>query len=114
MLQNELKIMFDEAIKSLQAISRRKLSYLISDQLEIRRQYDYIQWMESYLRYEYNILPPHTFLTCWTKHTKLRKEVLNIGNIPPVTDIKPDYKIVGQVRIEQDGKIVFVQSSLNS
>jgi hypothetical protein len=31
-----------------------------------------------------------------------------------VTDIKPDYKIVGQVRIEQDGKIVFVSSSTNS
>jgi hypothetical protein len=32
-LQNELKIMFEDAIKSLQAISRRKLSYLISDNL---------------------------------------------------------------------------------
>lgn len=40
--------------------------------------------------------------------------MLNIGNIPPVTDIKPDYKIVGQVRIEQDGKIVFVSSSHTS
>jgi hypothetical protein len=40
--------------------------------------------------------------------------VLNIGNIPPVTDIKPDYKIVGQVRIEQDGKIVFVSSGQGS
>ena len=32
-LQEELKVMFEDAIKSLQAISRRKLSYLISDQL---------------------------------------------------------------------------------
>lgn len=44
-IQLELKIMFEDALKSLQAISRRKLSYLISDQLEMRRQYDYIQWM---------------------------------------------------------------------
>jgi hypothetical protein len=43
--------MFQEALKDLQTISRRKLSYLISDQLEIRRQYDYIQWMESFLKY---------------------------------------------------------------
>ena len=110
-LQNELKVMFEDAIRSLQAISKRKLSYLISDQLEIRRQYDYIQWMESFLRYEYNILLPHTFLTCWTKHTKLRKDVLNIANIPPVTEVKLDYKIVGQVRVEQDGKIVVVSSN---
>lgn len=33
LLQNELKVMFEDAIKSLQAVSRRKLSYLISDQL---------------------------------------------------------------------------------
>jgi len=43
--------MFQDALKDLQAISRKKLSYLISDQLEIRRQYDYIQWMESFLKY---------------------------------------------------------------
>lgn len=50
-------------------------------------------------------------MTCWTKHTKLRKDVLNIANIPPVTEVKPDYKIVGQVRVEQDGKIVYVSSN---
>ncbi len=33
LIQNELKLMFEDAIRSLQAISRRKLSYLISDQL---------------------------------------------------------------------------------
>jgi hypothetical protein len=43
--------MFQDALRDLQIISRRKLSYLISDQLEIRRQYDYIQWMESFLKY---------------------------------------------------------------
>ena len=68
--------------------------------------------MESFLRYEYNILPPHTFLTCWVKHTRLRKDVLNISNIPPITEVKLDYKIAGQVRVEQDGKIVLVSSDL--
>jgi len=37
--------------------------------------------------------------------------VLNIANIPPVTEVKLDYKIVGQVRVEQDGKIVVVSSN---
>lgn len=50
-IQSELTQMFQDALKDLQTISRRKLSYLISDQLEIRRQYDYIQWMESFLKY---------------------------------------------------------------
>lgn len=66
-IQKQLTQMFQEALKEVQMISRRKLSYLISDQLEIRRQYDYIQWMESFLKYEFNVLPPNAFLSSWTK-----------------------------------------------
>ena len=33
------------------------------------------------------------------RHTKLRKEVLNIANIPAISDVKPDYKIVGKIRV---------------
>lgn len=39
----------------------------MADQLEVRRQYDYIQWMESFLIYEKNVLPPNDFLIAWTK-----------------------------------------------
>lgn len=67
-IQNRLRQMFEEALREVQLISRRKLSYLISDQLEIRRQYDYIQWMESFLKYEFNVLPPNSFLASWTKY----------------------------------------------
>jgi hypothetical protein len=44
------------------------------------------------------------------RHTKLRKDVLNIANIPAISDVKPDYKIVGKVRVEVDGKIVMASS----
>lgn len=68
-IQNQLTQMFQDALREVQVISRRKLSYLISDQLEIRRQYDYIQWMESFLKYEFNVLPPNSFLASWTKYS---------------------------------------------
>lgn len=103
-IQAELTQMFQEALKDLQYISRRKLSYLISDELEIRRQYDYIQWMESFLKYEFNVLPPNNFLASWIKHLKLRKEILNISNIPAPTDVKPNFRIYGKVRILEDEK----------
>lgn len=51
-LQHQLKIMFEAALIKLESISKQKLSYIMSEQLEIRRQYDYIEWMESFLRYE--------------------------------------------------------------
>ena len=76
-IQQQLSQMFQQALKEVQLISRRKLSYLISDQLEIRRQYDYIQWMESFLKYESNVLPPNAFLSSWTKYLFLNLGIKN-------------------------------------
>jgi hypothetical protein len=55
--------------------------------------------MESFLKYEFNVLPPNGFLASWTKHLKLRKEILNISNIPPITDMKPNFSIYGNLRV---------------
>lgn len=33
------------------------------------------------------------------RHIKLRKEVLNINNIPALTDIKPNYAVYGKVKV---------------
>ena len=34
--------MFENALIKLESISKQKLSYIMAEQLEIRRQYDYI------------------------------------------------------------------------
>jgi hypothetical protein len=69
------------------------MSYLIGDQLELKRQYDYIQWMESFLKYEEKLLVPSDFLYIWNRHIQLRKDVLNLSSIPIITDVKADLKI---------------------
>ena len=61
--------------------------------------------MESFLKYEFNVLPPNSFLASWTKHLKLRKEILNISNIPPITDMKPNFSIYGKLRVVENYKI---------
>ena len=66
-LQEEIKQLFYQSLDDLESISKKKLSFLMSDQLEARRQFDYIQWMESFLRYEYKVLPPNDFIMAWTK-----------------------------------------------
>ncbi len=66
-LQADLKDLFQNALRKLQSISKQKLSYLMSEQLEVKRQFDYIQWMESFLKYEMGVLPPNDFLIAWTK-----------------------------------------------
>jgi hypothetical protein len=36
------------------------------------------------------------------RHIKLRKEVLNISNIPALNDIKPNFHIYGRLRVLED------------
>jgi hypothetical protein len=38
------------------------------------------------------------------RHLKLRKDVLNINNIPAPTDVKSNFRIYGRVRILEDEK----------
>jgi hypothetical protein len=79
------------------------MSYLIGDQLELKRQYDQIQWVESFLQYEHEILMPSDFLSTWARHLKLRKEILNLANIPIITDVKADLKVEGKVKVITEG-----------
>lgn len=38
------------------------------------------------------------------RHLKLRKEVLNITNIPTLIDIKPNFGIYGKIKVLEDEK----------
>jgi hypothetical protein len=42
---------------------------------------------------------PSDFLAAWARHLKLRKEILNLANIPIITDVKADLKVEGKVRV---------------
>jgi hypothetical protein len=43
-------------------------------------------------------------LSSQPRHIKLRKEVLNISNIPALNDIKPNFHIYGRLRVLEDEK----------
>jgi SLT domain-containing protein len=67
-LQTNLKLEFQKVLAKLESISKQKLSFLMSEQLEVKRQYDFIEWMESFIKYEKEMLPPNNFLVAWTKY----------------------------------------------
>lgn len=43
------------------------------------------------------------------RHLKLRKDVLNINNIPSPTDVKSNFRIYGRVRILEDERAGYFQ-----
>jgi len=46
---------------------------------------------------------PSDFLAAWARHLKLRKEILNLANIPIITDVKADLKVEGKVKVITEG-----------
>ena len=65
--------MFKKALDELKIETEKKLSFLIGDQLELKRQFDHIQWIESFLRYSLEMQEPNDFLHSWYKYSKYKK-----------------------------------------
>lgn len=78
------------------------MSYLIGDQLELKRQYDYIQWMESFLKYQQEVLSPSDYLNAWSKHNGLTNETLSVSNMPILTNVQPDIRLEGKINVVTD------------
>ena len=77
-----------DALKMLQEETQKKMSYLIGDQIEIKRQYEQMQWLQSFLRYQQDILTPADYLNSWSRHLMLRNECINLNNIPIITNVQ--------------------------
>lgn len=60
------------------------MSLLMSDHIELKRQLDQVQWVEKFIKYEYEVefylifkvLSPNDFLLSWGRHMTIRKEII--------------------------------------
>jgi len=51
-VEEQIYALFKKVLNELQVETQRKLSYLIGDQLELKRQYDHILWMDSFVKHQ--------------------------------------------------------------
>ena len=63
--ENELYMHLERALETLHALAQTKLNILIADQVELRRRYEEIQWAESFLKYQSEVLKPQEYLKSW-------------------------------------------------
>ncbi|MCB0369385.1 MAG: hypothetical protein KDD45_08010 [Bdellovibrionales bacterium] len=80
-----------KALKMLENITKFKMSMLMSDHIELKRQLDEIQWMEKFIKYEFEVLSPNDFLLSWERHQIFRK--LAISNQFTPNKVFSDMKI---------------------
>jgi dsDNA-binding SOS-regulon protein len=88
MVQDQLYEILQKALQALHEETQRKLSFLVGDQLEFKRQYDQIQWMESFLRYQQDMLNPADYLSAWARHASLRNDLLNTTPVPQISNVQ--------------------------
>lgn len=103
-IEEQLYAIFQKALGELQGETEKKLSFLICDQLELKRQYDHILWMDSFIKHQLEIQEPQEFLNSWYKFAKYKKEVLSLSNLSINTEVKADMKLEGEIKIIVEGK----------
>jgi hypothetical protein len=92
-VEETLYEIMQRALKQLETITKYKMSLLMSDHIELKRQLDEIQWMEKFIKYEFEVLSPNDFLLSWERHMVCRK--LAIANGFATNKILPDMKVEG-------------------
>ncbi|CRG97958.1 zinc finger protein, putative [Plasmodium gallinaceum] len=97
----------EDLVKQLHMITEKKMCSVLSEEYELKRQFNEIIWNESFLHYLQTILPPADFMNAWLKHCKRREEIeknsLIVEKIYSL--VFPDMRIKGNINIVTEGSI---------
>lgn len=66
-----------DSLRKLERITKKKMSLLMSDHIELKRQLDEIQWMEKYMLYEHEVLSPNDFLLSYSRYENCKKDIIS-------------------------------------
>eukprot|EP01006_Ploeotia_vitrea_P017777 TRINITY_DN49012_c0_g2_i1.p1 TRINITY_DN49012_c0_g2~~TRINITY_DN49012_c0_g2_i1.p1 ORF type:complete len:507 (+),score=25.73 TRINITY_DN49012_c0_g2_i1:74-1594(+) len=74
-VEKQVRAILDKIISRLHESTQSKLHYLLSDEAELKRQFHYFQWLESFLSYQREVINPVEFLTSFKYHSSLLQAV---------------------------------------
>lgn len=103
-MEENIYLILQEALRMLHEETQKKLSFLIADQVEIKRKYEQIQWIQQFLRYQMDILSPADYLNAWSRYLVLRNDLISVP-LPVETDVQPDMRVEGRITVLADTKI---------
>ncbi|KAA6370783.1 MAG: putative zinc finger protein [Streblomastix strix] len=97
-LDEQMRAVIMEAYNRITQINETKLKILLSEELECKRMLGYMEWVDSFMNYLQDTLPPSRFLANWGRHQALQKSLRKYQNIPRMAQtIKADTTIRGAV-----------------
>jgi hypothetical protein len=72
--------------------------------MELRRQYEEIQWAESFLKYQLEVLNPHHYLTSWFRHLERKNELMTSRELE-IGKVAADLKKIGSISVTTDAAL---------
>lgn len=95
----------EESMNQLRSCTEDKMGIVLSQQFELQRQMDMIEWGESFLRLQRSVLPPADYLAAWLCHCRLRDEMESLsGDFSDLSQM-----VVPNIRL--DGAVEFLTDS---
>jgi hypothetical protein len=82
----------------LKVETQKKIDLVMSEKVEIKRRHDEIQWLQSFLKYQENLVTPPDYLCSWARHLARRDEILSYKEYC-LLDIPADLKVEGYVTV---------------
>ncbi len=102
-MEAELRELFKKSISRLHELTQLKLSDLLSEEAELRRRLEEIEWMNQFIQYQKQNVTPVNFLDSFAQHNSLKKERaqsmdLTLGSISQaLEEVKPDIQASGEM-----------------
>lgn len=98
-VEEHLYALLHNAMRELQDRTNDKLNELTSSRVELRRQMQYVQWMEGFLQYEREHMSKLDFLRAYERHLALRAEVHGMADVRQEIAVRPDLVIAGRLEV---------------
>lgn len=99
--QDQIYEIVQRVVQVLHEETQSKLSALLSDESELRRQLEFYNWMESFLNYQKSCINPVDFLQTFKCHSSLLAQAPS-EIVDGAASVKADIRVVGRLDIVVD------------
>lgn len=86
-------------LSKLQEATYFKLKSILCEKIEIQRRINEISWLQSFIRYQRDLIAPSSFLKAWPRHLHFRDMLLNNPDVA-LRKVDPDIQLAGKLSIK--------------
>lgn len=109
--QDQIYEIVQRVVQVLHEETQSKLSALLSDESELRRQLEFYSWMEAFLNYQKSCVNPVEFLQTFRCHSALLA-LAPSEIVDSAANVRPDIRVMGRLEVVVDDTNAAVQPAV--